>query len=113
MGLNAENLAHGVQPPVLLHPLLVVCDEQPPIVDPTRINPCLLELVLLSKMAPVLHARVLQNFNGTDLLKPCDNFPGVGEELDLCVVWSEAPEKTSSVPCCACNPAQTLFFFKG
>ena len=43
VGLNAENLAHGIQPPVLLHPLLVVCDEQPPIVDPTRINPCLLE----------------------------------------------------------------------
>ena len=65
------------------------------------------------KMAPVLHTLVLQNFNGTDLLKPRDNLPGVGEQLDLCVVWSEAPEKTSSVPCCACNPAQTLFFFKG
>ena len=44
VGLNAEDFAHGVQPPVLLHPLLVVCNEQPAIVDPTRVNAGFLEI---------------------------------------------------------------------
>ena len=44
VGLNAQDLAHGVQPPVLLHPLLVVGNEQPSIVDPTRVNAGFLEM---------------------------------------------------------------------
>ena len=44
VGLNAEDFAHRVQPPVLLHPLLVVCNEQPSIVDPTRVNAGFLEM---------------------------------------------------------------------
>ena len=44
VGLDAQDFAHGVQPPVLLHPLLVVCNEQPSIVDPTRVNAGFLEM---------------------------------------------------------------------
>ena len=44
MGLDAKDLSHGVQPPVLLHPLLVVGNEQPAIVDPTRVNAGFLEM---------------------------------------------------------------------
>ena len=42
VGLNAEDLADGVQPLVLLHPLLVVGNKQAAIVDPSRINSSLL-----------------------------------------------------------------------
>ena len=105
MRLDAKDLAHGVQPPVLLHPLLVVCDEQPPIVDPTRVNPSLLEFRHSSFVI------CKQDFENTHLLKPCDNLPGVGQKLNLGVVGSEAPEKTSRVPCCACDPAQQHFLF--
>ena len=44
VGLNTQDFAHCVQPPVLLHPLLVVGDEQPAIVDPTRVNAGFLEI---------------------------------------------------------------------
>ena len=44
VGLNTQDFAHCVQPPVLLHPLLVVGDEQPSIVDPTRVNSSFLEM---------------------------------------------------------------------
>ena len=91
MRLDAKDLAHGVEPPVLLHPLLVVGDEQPSIVDPSRVNPCLLEFQH-KFLLKILH---------TDLLKPGDDLPGVREQLDLGVVGSEAPEEAGGVPSCS------------
>ena len=94
MRLDAEDFAHRVQPPVLLHPLLVVCDEQPAIVDPTRVNAGFLE---------IRHKIDIYSWNilTTDLLKAGDDLPCVGEQLDLCVIWSKAPEEASCVPGCA------------
>ena len=94
MGLNAEDFAHRVQPPVLLHPLLVVCNEQPSIVDPTRVNAGFLEM--RGKIDTYSW-----NILTTDLLKAGDDLPGVGEQLDLGVVGSEAPEEAGGVPGCS------------
>ena len=94
VGLNTQDFAHRVQPPVLLHPLLVVGNEQPAIVDPTRINTGFLE---------IRHKINIYSWDilTTDLLKAGDDLPRVGEQLDLCVIRSKAPEETSSVPGCA------------
>ena len=45
VGLDAEDLADGVQPLVLLHPLLVVGNKQAAVVDPSRINASLLRIL--------------------------------------------------------------------